>query len=65
MSESSPSIVNRVQEAQDFATELPILCVNRILQESNGVLVIFLSLLEIVEHEQIRSRSLEPTRAEA
>lgn len=65
MSECRPGIINRVQETQDFATELPVLRINRTLQESNSVSVSFLSLLEIVQYKQIRPRSLEPTRIEA
>lgn len=64
MSKRRPSIINRVQETQNFATELPVLCIDRTLQESNSVFVIFLSLLEIVQHKQIGPRRLEPTRIE-
>ena len=65
MSECRPSIINRVQETQNFAAELPVLRIDRTLQESNSVLVVFLSLLEIVQHKQIGPRCLEPTGIEA
>lgn len=65
MSERRPSIINRLQETQNFATELPVLCINRTLQEPNSIFVVFLSLLEIVQHKQVRPRRLEPTRIKA
>lgn len=65
MSERRPSIINRVQETQNFAAELPVLCIDCTLQEPNSIFVIFLSLLEIVQHKQIRPRCLEPTGIEA
>jgi hypothetical protein len=53
MPERLSSVIDRVQEAQELPTKLPVLRFHSTVQQADSIFIVFIELLKIMQHQQI------------
>jgi hypothetical protein len=51
MPERLSSIIDGMQEAQEFPTKLPVLRFHSTFQQADGIFIVFIKLLKIMQHQ--------------
>ena len=54
------AIVHRIQEPEQFTTQLPILSRHRTAQQTEGIAVTCVELLKAVQDKKVRARRSQP-----